>query len=78
MQQNYILTIRDLYSKINGELCGAEAEVAILENDVEIDRVKLSGRVGPGGNGYQRNYSGKPGLTAGLVAGVGQLTFAEA
>ncbi|UZE14809.1 hypothetical protein [Pseudomonas sp. B21-053] len=75
--QNYMLTIHNLFTATDGDICGAEAEVAILEAGVEIDRLTLSGKVGPGGPGYTRIYNGKPGLKADLVSGPGSLTFAE-
>jgi hypothetical protein len=61
--QRYMLTIHDLFTITGGVLCGAEAEVAILDDGVEIDRMKFSGKVGPG---YRRSFTGKPGLIAKL------------
>ena len=74
---SYMLTINDLFTTPDGVLCGAEAQVAILDGDVEIDRLTFSGKVGPGGPGYSRIYNGKPGLKAELVSGPGKITFAE-
>lgn len=75
--QHYMLTIQDLFAMSGGALCGSEAEVAILDGDVEIERLQFSGKVGPGGDGYRRSYTGKPGLTAKLVVGPGRIQFAE-
>lgn len=74
MQQNYILTIRDLFSMSNGEQYGAETEVAILDNGVEVDRVHFRGKC----QQYQRRYSGKPGLSAAIASGPGAITMASA
>jgi hypothetical protein len=41
MIQRYMLTIHDLFTATDGGICGAEAEVAILDGGVEMDRVKL-------------------------------------
>ena len=76
--QRYILTIHDLFTMPSGVLCGAEAEVAILDGETEIDRLKLAGKVGPNGAGYRRIYTGKPGLTAELVSGPGEVQFDSA
>ncbi|MGR3892835.1 hypothetical protein FW760_00305 [Pseudomonas sp. 1176_21] len=73
--QRYMLTIRDLFTMKGGDVCGAKAEIAILDGDTEVDRVGITGKVGPGGSGYQREYKGKPGLRAELKDGVGQITF---
>ena len=75
--QSYLLTINDLFTKPDGVLCSAEAEVAILDGDAEIDRLTFSGKVGPSGPGYSRIYNGKPGLKAELVSGPGKITFTE-
>ncbi|MBK3437500.1 hypothetical protein [Pseudomonas sp. MF7448] len=72
--QRYMLTIHDLFTIAGGGICGAEAEVAILDGDVEIDRVKFSGKC-QSKDGYSRAYIGKPGLTAGLVSGPGRIRF---
>lgn len=73
--QRYILTYWDLFTIQNGVLCGAEAEVAILDNGVEIDRMKFTGKH-QGQDGYRRSYAGKPGLTAKLAFGPGRIQFA--
>lgn len=70
--QRYVLTIHDLFAITDGVLCGAEAEVAILDGGVEIDRMKFSGKCQSKG-GYSRSYYGKPGLTAELVSGPGRI-----
>lgn len=72
--QRYILTIHDLFTMADGGICGAEAEVAILDGDVEIDRVKFSGKCQSKG-GYSRSYCGKSGLEAALVSGPGRIDF---
>lgn len=69
MQQNYILTIRDLFSTNNGDRCGAEAQVAIIDGGVEIDRVVFTGKC----EHFQRRYIGKPGLRAVLATGPGSI-----
>lgn len=75
--QRYMLTIHDLFIVTGGGICGAEAEVAILDGGVEVDRVKFSGKCQSKG-GYSRGYSGKPGLNAQLVYGHGRIHFAKA
>lgn len=72
--QRYILTIHDLFTMINGRICGAEARVAILDGDVEIDRLLFSGKC-QSKHGYRRSYIGKPGLKARLVSGPGRICF---
>ncbi|UOB21766.1 hypothetical protein MRY17_13475 [Pseudomonas orientalis] len=72
--QRYLLTIHDLFTITGGGICGAEAEVAILDGGVEIDRVKFSGKCQSKG-GYSRSYCGKSGLEAGLVSGPGRIDF---
>lgn len=69
MQQNYMLTLRDLFSTSNGVLCGAETQVAILDNGVEVDRLVFSGKC----HHYQRRYTGKPGLRAVIASGPGSI-----
>lgn len=77
LSQLYMLTIHDLFIVTGGGICGAEAEVAILDGGVEVDRVKCSGMCQSKG-GYSRGYSGKPGLIAQLVFGPGRINFAKA
>ena len=72
--QRYMLTIHDLFTIIDGDLCGAETEVAILDGGVEIDRVKFSGKCQSKG-GYSRSYLGKSGLEAAPVSGPGRIDF---
>ncbi|NVZ70485.1 hypothetical protein [Pseudomonas costantinii] len=72
--QRYILTIHDLFTITGGGICGAEAEVAILDGGVEMDRVKFSGKCQSKG-GYSRSYCGKSGLDAALVSGPGRIDF---
>lgn len=74
MQQDYILTIRGLFSMSKGDQCGAETQVAILDNGVEVDRVHFRGKC----QQYQRPYSGKPGLSATIASGPGTITMASA
>lgn len=71
MQRSYILTIRDLWTTNKGEKCGAETQVAILENGAEVDRVVFRGKC----QHYQRRYSGKPGLSAAISSGPGSITM---
>ncbi|QJI11937.1 hypothetical protein HKK58_05130 [Pseudomonas sp. ADAK22] len=74
MIQRYMLTIHGLFTITDGDICGAETEVAILDEGVEIDRVKFSGNC-QSNEGYNRAYTGKPCLTAGLVSGPGRIRF---
>lgn len=74
--QRYMLTIHDLFIINGGAICGAEAEVAILDDGVEIDLVKFSGKC-QSKDGYRRSYTGKPGLTAKHVSGPGRIRFQE-
>lgn len=69
MQQSYVLTIRDLFTVHDGVQCGGKAVVSIMDDGEEIDRLCFEGKVGP--DGYQRRYTGKPGLKAKLVSGPG-------
>jgi hypothetical protein len=71
-----MLTIHDLFTNAGGVVYGAEAEVAILDDRGEVDRVKFSGKFQSKG-GYRRAYIGKPGLTAELVSGPGRIHFAN-
>lgn len=72
--QRYMLTIHGLFTITDGDICGAETEVAILDEGVEIDRVKFSGKCQSKG-GYSRSYHGKSGLQAALVSGPGRIDF---
>ncbi|WP_421551731.1 hypothetical protein [Pseudomonas yamanorum] len=73
--QRYILTIWDLFNVRDGAICGADSEVAILGDGLEIDRMKFTGKY-QGEDGYRRAYTGLPGLTAELVSGPGRIHFA--
>ncbi|WP_409300494.1 hypothetical protein [Pseudomonas sp. KCJK8993] len=75
MQQSYMLTMQNLFTINEGVMAGGNAEIAILDGEIEIDRVRLSGKVGPGESVYRREYKGKPGLKAELLTKVGQITF---
>jgi hypothetical protein len=75
VSQRYMLTIRDLFTVCSGALCGAEIVIAIFDGDTEIDRLRFEGKVGPGGEGYRRSYTGKPGLTGQIVSGPGDINF---
>jgi hypothetical protein len=72
--QRYTLTIHDLFTVAESAICGAEAEVAILDGDMEIDRMKFSGKCQSKG-GCSRSYYGKPGLAASKVVGPGRISF---
>lgn len=72
--QCYTLTIHELFTITCGSICGADAEVAILDDGMEVDRVKFSGKCQSNG-GYSRSYYGKPGLEAALVSGPGRIDF---
>ncbi|MEX5559013.1 hypothetical protein Q1J45_15720 [Pseudomonas rhodesiae] len=74
LSQCYMLTIYDLFTITGGNICGAEAEVAILDGGIEIDRVKFSGKCQSKG-GYSRSYHGKSGLHAALLTGPGKIDF---
>ena len=72
--QRYMLTIYDLFTIGNGGICGANAEVAILDGGLEIDRMKFSGKC-QSKDGHSRSYCGKSGLEAALVSGPGRIDF---
>lgn len=72
--QRYMLTIYDLFTITDAGICCAEAEVAILDSGVEIDRMKFSGKC-QSKDGYSRSYCGKSGLEAALVSGAGRIDF---
>lgn len=72
--QRYMLTIHDLFTITGGGICGAEAEVAILDGGVEIDRMKFSGKC-QSKEGYSRSYDGKIGLTVQLLSGPDGVSF---
>lgn len=69
MQQGCMLTICDLFTMHDGVQCGGKAVVSIMDDGEEIDRLHFEGKVGP--SGYQRWYTGKPGLKAKIVSGPG-------
>lgn len=73
--QSYTLTIQDLFTVSREGVSGAEAVISILDGSIEIDQIRLSGKVGPGESVYRREYKGKPGLKAELMTGFGQITF---
>lgn len=75
VSQRYMLNIRDLFTVCSGSLCGAEIVIAVFDGDTEIDRLRFQGKVGPGGEGYRRSYTGKPGLNAQIVSGPGGINF---
>ena len=77
MQSSQIsmLTIRDLFAMSGGVVCGADAEIAIMDGDNEIERLTFSGKVGPDREGYRRSYIGKPGLNAKVASGPGSITM---
>ncbi|MDS9879473.1 hypothetical protein RMI40_32085 [Pseudomonas protegens] len=75
MQQRYVLTIWDLLTIHEGGASGGESFVAIMDGQSEVDRMKFTGKTGPGGNGYRRSYTGKQGLTARLISGPGRIRF---
>lgn len=75
MPQRYMLTIRDLFIVRDGVECGGESFVAIMDGPMEVDRMRFTGKTGPGGDGYRRRYTGKPGLTAQVVSGPGRIVF---
>ncbi|WP_016970598.1 hypothetical protein [Pseudomonas tolaasii] len=72
--QRYMLTIHDLFTVTEDGICGAEAEVAILDGGAEVDRMKFSGKC-QSKDGYRRAYTGMAGLTAELVSGPGRIHF---
>lgn len=73
--QSYTLTIQDLFTVSREGVSGAEAVISILDGSIEIDQIRLSGKVGPGESVYRREYKGKPGLKAELMTVIGQITF---
>lgn len=72
--QRYTLTIHDLFTVTGTDICGAEAEVAILDGTAEVERVKFSGKCQSEG-GYSRSYHGRPGLAAKIVKGPGRVAW---
>jgi hypothetical protein len=72
--QRYLLTIHDLFTITGAGIFGAEAEVAILDGGVEIDRMKFSGKC-QSKCGYSCSYYGKSGLEAELMSGPGRVDF---
>jgi len=75
--QGYILTIKDMFAVSGGAICGADATIAIMDGEREIDSLTFSGKVGPGGQGARLTYNGKPGLTAKVTSGPGSITMAS-
>lgn len=71
MSQGYVVTIHSLGSST----AGGEAEIAIMNGTQEVGRELFVGKVSPGGAGYRRRISGKPGLTAELVSGFCGFSF---
>jgi hypothetical protein len=76
--QAYELELNNLYVMSGGLFSGAEAEIAILDGAVEIDRLKFRGKIGPLSPGYRKLYEGKPGLTAKLASGTCKISFKTA
>lgn len=66
---DYFLTISDLYRQSGGVISGETAEITILARGVEVDRLRLSGKIGPGGAGHRARYKGRAGLTVLVTAG---------
>lgn len=71
MPQAYAITIHDLGSPA----AGGEAVIAIMVGGKEVGREAFQGKISPGGAGYRRRISGKPGLTAELVSGNCDFSF---
>lgn len=76
MQQRYVLTIWDLFMINGSDVCGAEAVIAIMDGDQEVDRMTLSGKC-QSQDGYRRSYTGKPSLAARIVSGPGRIQFSQ-
>lgn len=76
MQHRYMLTVWDLFTTKESDVCGAEAVIAITDGDQEIDRVMISGKC-ESLSGYSRGYTGKSGLTARMVSGPGRIGFRQ-
>jgi len=74
MQQHYMLTIRKLFSMSGSGVYGAEALIAIMDGEREVDRFTVSGKC-QNPNGYRRSYTGKPGLHVQHISGPGRITF---
>ncbi|MNE45685.1 hypothetical protein D3C80_1399820 [compost metagenome] len=75
MQQLYMLTIWDLFTIREGAVSGGESFVAIMDGQTEVERMRFTGKTGPGGNGHRRSYTGKKGLTARMISGPGRIRF---
>jgi len=74
MQQRYMLTIWGLFSKCGNDVCGAQAVIAIMDGEQEVDRFTISGKW-QSPSGYRRSYTGKSGLTALLLSGPDGLSY---
>lgn len=72
--QSYMLTVKDLFTMPGGVICGADAEIAIMDGNIEIDRLTISGKC-QSKDGYRRSYIARPGLSAKLIAGPGEIHF---
>ncbi|MFF3704689.1 hypothetical protein [Pseudomonas qingdaonensis] len=72
--QRYILTIWGLFSKNGSDVCGAQAVIAIMDGEQEVDRFTISGKW-QSPSGYRRSYTGKSGLTALLLSGPDGLSY---
>lgn len=72
-ETSYELILSDIYRIENGALHGSHAEIAILDDGVEIDRIRREGMIR--GSSYRVPYHGKPGLTADLASGVCTIRF---
>lgn len=74
MQQRYMLTIWDLFTMSGSDVSGGEAVIAIMDGDQEIGRITISGKC-QSQDGYRRSYTGKPGLSARVIAGPGTVAL---
>lgn len=72
--QRYMLTIWGLFSKNGSDVCGAQAVIAIMDGEQEVDRFTISGKW-QSPSGYRRSYTGKSGLTALLLSGPDGLSY---
>lgn len=73
---NYDLVLADMYRIEGGLLCGSHAEIAIMDGDVEVDRIHRRGKLWE--SSYCIPYQGKPGLTAVLLSGKCHVRFGVA
>lgn len=67
------LSIFDLFTVQDGELCRGETNVLLLDKGEEVETIVFSGKVGPGPYGYYRSVYGPQGMTADILSGPGRI-----